>query len=96
MAASNGHSRRWAIVEDAQFKLDEDRLVGRFPRLTLVFAAVKEQFEAIPAHRAIELGWDRWLYLTRTALDVPATVIFYEIQPLERVVLLLAADLNDD
>jgi hypothetical protein len=60
-----------------------------------VFSATERQLEAIPTYRAIELGQDRWLYVTHAALDAPSVVLFYEIEPTERTVSLLGVDLNE-
>jgi hypothetical protein len=56
---------------------------------------MEHQLEAIPTYRAIELGQDRWLYVTQVALDAPSVVLLYEIEPVERTVSLLGVDLNE-
>lgn len=93
-ATSNGHSRRWTVTKDKRFEVDAARLVAQYPRLESVFAAIEDQFGAIPTYRAIDVGQDRWLYVTHAALGAPPVVLFYEIQPLQHIVLLIGADLN--
>jgi hypothetical protein len=93
--ASNGSSRRWTVEKRDGFAADQERLVSAYPRLEDVFSATERQLEAIPTYRAIELGQDRWLYVTRVALDAPSVVLFYEIKPIERTVSLLGLDLNE-
>lgn len=93
--ASNGSSRRWTIEKGDGFAADQERLVSAYPRLEDVFSATERQLEAIPTYRAIELGHDRWLYVTHAALDAPSVVLFYEIEPIERNVSLLGVDLNE-
>lgn len=93
--ASNGSSRRWTIEKGDGFVAGQGRLVSAYPRLEDVFSATERQLEAIPTYRAIELGRDRWLYVTQAALDAPSVVLFYEIEPIERTVLLLGVDLNE-
>lgn len=90
----NGASRRWTIHKDDRFVADQERLVSQYPRLRRVFAATEHQFEAIPTYNAIDLGNDRWLYVTHMALDAPPVVLFYEVRPDERVVVLLGTDLS--
>jgi hypothetical protein len=94
-ATSNGDSRRWTIERDPRFSEDRDRLVARHSRLQGVFSAIEDQFKAIPTYRAIELGRDRWLYVTQAALNAPPVVLFYEIDVAEHVVMLIGADLNE-
>lgn len=66
-----------------------------YPRLEGVFSATERQLETIPTYRAIELGDGRWLYVTHAALDAPSMVLFYEIETIERIVLLIGVDLNE-
>jgi hypothetical protein len=93
--ASNGSSRRWTVEKGDGFAADQERLVSAYPRLEDVFSVTERQLEAIPTYRAIELGQDRWLYVTHVAFDAPSMVLFYEIEPIERTVSLLGVDLNE-
>jgi hypothetical protein len=93
--ASNGRSRLWTVEKGDGFAADQQCLVSAYPRLEDVFSAMEHQLEAIPTYRAIELGQDRWLYVTHVALDAPSMVLLYEIEPVERTVSLLGVDLNE-
>jgi len=90
----NGASRRWRVEREPGFVADQQRLEAQHPRLGRVFAAVERQFEAIPSYRAHPLDARRFLYLTRSAWEAPAMVLFYEIRAEDRVVLLIGVDLN--
>lgn len=69
--------------------------MSAYPRLEDALSATERQLEAIPTYRAIELGYDRWLYVTHAALNAPSVVLFYKIDPVERIVSLLGVDLNE-